>query len=104
MDARFGTIWQQIGAFKTPTYVKPLQHLLFDARMRRGGLLGSRTGIFPSALQRREELMATEDENIDKEDGDSDTSVDRRIVCVKSSNPNPGPSLTYSEMFVIIFR
>jgi hypothetical protein len=79
MDARFGTIWQQIGAFKTPTYVKPLQHLLFDARMRRGGLLGSRTGIFPSALQRREELMATEDENIDKEDGDSDTSVDSTL-------------------------
>ena len=30
--------------------------------------------------------------------------VIRRLVCVKSPNPNPGPSLTYSEMFVIIFR
>ena len=30
--------------------------------------------------------------------------LSRRIVCVKSPNPNPGPSLTYSEMFVIIFR
>ena len=28
----------------------------------------------------------------------------RRIVYVKSPNPNPGPSLNYSEMFMAIFR
>ena len=73
MEAKFGSIWQDVGAFKTPTYANPLPDLFLQARSRRGGLAG-RALTLPSILQRREEEMVNWDK--EEEDGDSDSSVD----------------------------
>ena len=73
MEAKFGSIWQDVEAFKTPTHANPLPDLFLQARSRRGGLAG-RALTLPSILQRREEEMMNWDK--EEEDGDSDSSVD----------------------------
>ena len=76
MEVKFGSIWQHVGAFKTPTYAKPLPDLFLQARSRRGGL-ASRALAHPSILQRKEkEMMNLNLDKEEEEDGESDSSVD----------------------------
>ena len=74
MEKKFGSIWQHVGAFRTPTHAKtkPSEDLFLLARSRRGGL-ASRALTHPAILRRREEKMVREDE---EEGGDSDGSGD----------------------------
>ena len=74
MDLKYGSMWQHVGAFRTPTFTEPLQDLFFSARSRRGGLAG-RAVTHPSTLLRREELLMKEDKAME-EDGDSDSTGD----------------------------
>ena len=85
MEVKFGSIWQDIGAFKTPTYAKPLPDLFLQARSRRGGLAG-RAVTLPSILQRREEEMM----NLDKE-----TDRDHLVGQLTRSTPT---SQTFGEV------
>ena len=74
MDLKYGSMWQHVGAFRTPTFTEPLQDLFFSARSWRGGLAG-RAVTHPSTLLRREELLMKEDKAME-EDGDSDSTGD----------------------------
>ena len=40
MKARFGSVWQPLGAFQTPTLVKRVPDAFLLASSRRGGLVG----------------------------------------------------------------
>ena len=72
MEVKFGSIWQQVGAFRTPTYAKPFEDLFLLARSRRGGL-ARRALTHPTTLRRREEKMARDDEEEGREnDGSGD--------------------------------
>ena len=52
MEARFGPVWQPVGPFKAPTFIKSLPDAFLHASSRRGGLAG-RVSVNPSTLLRR---------------------------------------------------
>ena len=72
---KYGSSWQHIGAFMTPTFAKakPLEDLFLLARSRRGGLGSSRALTHPTTLRRRELKLMQEDEEEESDDsGDID--------------------------------
>ena len=53
MEARFGSVWQPVGAFQTPTFTKRLPDAFLRASSRRRGGLAGRVSVNPSTLLRR---------------------------------------------------
>lgn len=86
MEVKFGSIWQQVGAFRTPTYAKPFDDLFLLARSRRGGL-ASRALTHPTTLRRREEKMLLEDEEKGEEsDGSGNIDLGSLLSSIEDSD------------------
>ena len=81
MKARFGSVWQPVGAFQTPTFAKRLPNTFLRASSRRGGLAGR--GSFNSSTLMRRVTGEEEEERVeqsgDEEEEGSDTSVDSDV-------------------------
>ena len=77
MKARFGSLWQPTGVFKTPTFAKSLPNAFLRASSRRGGLAGRgpvNSGTMLRRVTREEEEERVEQSGDEEEEG-SDTSV-----------------------------
>ena len=81
---KFGSIWQQVGAFRTPTYAKPFDDLFLLARSRRGGL-ASRALTHPTTLRRREEKMLLEEEG-EESDGSGNIDLGSLLSSIEDSD------------------
>ena len=81
MKARFGSVWQPVGAFQTPTFAKRLPDAFLRASSRRGGL-AVRGSVNSSTLLRRvrrEEEEERVEQSCDEEEEAGDTSVDSDV-------------------------
>ena len=77
MKARFGSVWQPLGAFQTPTLVKRVPDAFLLASSRRGGL-GGRVSANPTiTMLRRVRGEEEEEERVEQEA--SDTSIDSDV-------------------------
>ena len=77
MKAQFGSLWQPVGVFKTPTFAKSLPTAFLRASSRRGGLAGRgpvNSGTMLRRVTREEEEERVEQSGDEEEEG-SDTSV-----------------------------
>ena len=80
MEVRYGSVWAEVGAFRTPTYSEPSLEQFFSTRLRRGarggrgGLATRRMVAHPASLRRREERRRQH--GVEEEEGsDSGSSV-----------------------------
>ena len=73
MQARFGSVWESVGVFKTPTHANNVPDLMLIASSRRGGLAG-RSSTHPRTLRRRLRREQEEErtENAEREEVESD--------------------------------
>ena len=73
MEARFGPVWQPVGPFKAPTFIKSLPDAFLHASSRRGGLAG-RVSVNPSTLLRRVK-REEEEERVEQQEEASDSEI-----------------------------
>ena len=73
MQARFGSVWESVGVFKTPTHANNVPDLMLIASSRRGGLAG-RSSTQERTLRRRLRREQDEErtENAEREEVESD--------------------------------
>ena len=83
MKARFGSVWQPLGAFQTPTLVKRVPDAFLLASSRRGGLGGRVSANPTSTMLRRVRGEEEEEERVEQEA--SDTSIDSSAAIWKLS-------------------